>query len=80
MRYDNNIITESFGYCVELLGIDIVHDMCESLLEDKISIDISYLINENGLCSSIQNIEKVICSQEHGTVDWKPCYVYRIVS
>lgn len=68
-----------FGYQIELLGIDIVHDMCESLLSDDINSCIYHLLNENGLCKTEQDVEKIIPFQDCGNVEWSPCYVYELV-
>lgn len=77
--YDTVPFKGFLGYHIEELGIDIVHDMCESLLADEISADSSHLLNENGLCSTPQDIEQVIYAQDHGNIEWNPCYIYRII-
>lgn len=77
--FDERPITEDLGYPVEFLGLDIVYDMGESLIEDKINPAVLYLLNENGLCRTEEDVEKVIRYQNHGTVEWKPCYVYKLL-
>lgn len=69
---------EVYGYPIQLLGIDIVHDQCESLLADEINPAIAHLLNENGLCRTKQDVATIIPFQNHGTVEWKPYYVYRV--
>lgn len=77
--YDDKPLNDAFGYDIEFLGIDIVHEMCESLIEDEVNPKISHLLNENGLCRNEKDVEKIIPFQDHGGDDWKPCYVYRLV-
>lgn len=76
--YDNVPIKDAYGYCIELLGIDIVHDMCESLLAQDLNPRILCLLNENGLCESEADVNKIIPFQEHGDVTWRSCYVYKV--
>lgn len=78
--YDSVPQNNAFGDDIELLGIDIVHEMCESLLSDDVNPSIKYLLNENGLCNTEQDIKKVIPFQDHGNAEWKPCYVYKLVN
>ena len=72
-------IENVYGYAVELLGIDITHELCESLIADNINPNIQYLLNENGLCRTIEDLETIIPVQDHGNVDWQPCYVYSVI-
>lgn len=37
IAFSSEPMEQVHGYPVELLGIDIVHDMCESLIEDEIN-------------------------------------------
>lgn len=76
--YDNFPIKDAYGYCIELLGIDIVHDMCESLISHNLNPQILCLLNENGLCEREADVDKIIPFQEHGGVMWRPCYVYKV--
>lgn len=76
--YANEPLEQVCGYSVDLLGIDIVHDMCESLISDEINPQIAHLLNENGLCDTEVDVERIIPFQDHGNVEWLPCYVYRI--
>lgn len=77
--YDDIPIDNAFGYPIELLGIDIVHDMCESLISDSCNPGINHLLNENGLCKTVEDIERIIPFQDCGIVNWSPCYVYRVI-
>ena len=67
-----------YGYQLEPLGIDIVHDECESLISADVNPEIAHLLNENGLCSTVQDVNTIIPFQDHGNVEWKPYYVYRV--
>lgn len=77
--YNDEAMKDAFGYSIEFLGIDIVHDMCESLISEEVNLYIQELINENGLCSTVDAVYKIIPYQDHGEVEWKPCYVYRVI-
>lgn len=76
--YASEPLEQVYGYSIDLLGIDIVHDMCESLISDEINPQIAYILNENGLCDTEVDVERIIPFQDHGNVEWLPCYVYRI--
>ena len=80
IAYDDEVIKDVFGYSIEFLGIDIVHDMCESLISDELNPCIEKWMNINGLCSTEEVIEEVISYQDHGGVEWKPCYVYKVLN
>ena len=79
IAFSNEPLEQVHGYPIELLGIDIVHDMCESLIEDEINPQIAHLLNDNGLCNTEADVEKIIPFQDHGGVEWLPCYVYKIL-
>lgn len=76
--YDTVPLDTAFGYPVELIGIDIVHDMCESLLSDTVSPQVLYRLNKNGLCRTVNDVGEIIPFLKHGAVEWNPCYVYRV--
>ena len=78
--YDTAPVESSFGYALDFLGIDIVHDMSESLLSDYIEVDIQRLLNKHGLCDSEPLVHSVIPLMDHGGVRWDPCYVYRVLA
>ena len=77
--YNESSLQEAFGYPIEFLGIDIVHDMCESLIEDSLNPRIEKYINTNGLCRNLEDVKTIIPFQDCGNVDWKPCYVYKVI-
>lgn len=79
IAYDDETLEDVFGYSIEFLGIDIVHDMCESLIESGLSQYTKKMINQNGLCRTEADVEEIIPYQDHGGVEWKPCYVYKVV-
>lgn len=78
IAYATYPIENLHGYTVELLGIDIAHDMCESLIAEDVNPNIQNLLNENGLCQTVEDVETIIPFQDHGTVEWQPCYVYTV--
>ena len=67
------------------MGIDIVNvsndTILDSLLEDEdcLHTNIRYLLNENGLCRTVDDIEKILPWQNLGDLKWEPCYVYRVL-
>ena len=85
IAFDTTPIANVFGYSVELLGIDIVNvsndTILDSLLEDEdcLHTNIRYLLNENGLCRTVDDIEKILPWQNLGDLKWEPCYVYRVL-
>ena len=79
--YDSEPIKDVFGRQIELLGIDVVHDMAESLLEDPASIDdtIKKQLNQFGLCKQLRDVDAVVQFGDSGNVSWIPCWVYRVI-
>ena len=53
-------IKNVYGYAVDFLGIDIVFDMAESLLENVENEYIIGFLNENRLCPDTKYIDKII--------------------
>lgn len=76
--YDSVPMENAYGYPIELLGIDIAHDLCESLISGHLNPEIAHLLNENGLCRTVEAVEKIIPLQDYGNVTWAPCYVYSV--
>lgn len=37
------------------------------------------MINQNGLCRTEADVRETIPYQEHGGVEWKPCYIYKVI-
>lgn len=80
IAYDRYPLNEVYNYPVEFLGVDVVHDMCESLLDYAYDNEgISQYLNENGLCVCEKDVNKVIPFLDHSDVEWLPCYVYKII-
>ncbi len=77
IAYDNIPIDEAFGYEIEFLGLDVTHDMCESLIEEY-NENIASFTNENGLCYDMCAVKKVISISNNGNLTWEPCYVYKV--
>lgn len=79
--WDTAPLESVFGYTLELLGIDIVHEERESLLENiETCKEYSFIdskLNENGLCRTVEDVEALIPLLDHGNVEWKTCYVYK---
>ncbi len=79
IAYEEHPIENAFGYALELLGIDIVHDMCESLLSECVEYKVLQVLNENELCVSEEDVLKLVPLLDHGGVEWRPCYVYKVL-
>ena len=77
--YSDTMLSCYCGYELGLLGIDIVHDMCESLLSKADSPFMEQFVNENGLCDTVEAAETIIPFLDHGEVLWEPCFVYKIM-
>ena len=71
-------IKNVYGYAVDFLGIDIVFDMAESLLENVENEYIRGFLNENGLCPDTKNIDKIIEVSDTGKYEVFPVYVYSV--
>lgn len=76
--YDTAPIVNEFDKTIEFLGIDIVCDMSESLLENHAEKLKCALLNENLLCSHVTDFENIIKMSVHGDVKWEPCWVYKV--
>lgn len=46
---------------------------------DELNPQIMHLLNENGLCESVDDVVKAIPFQKHGDAEWNPCYVYKVI-
>lgn len=79
IAYDTKPIDSAYGYSVTWLGIDIVHDCCESLLENMSDRRVQQTLNKNGLCRNAADISELLPLLDVGDVMWKPCYVYRVL-
>lgn len=76
--YDTIPMKNAFGHSLEYLGIDVVHEMSESLLSECVTHKIRKHLNENGLCTSEQYARSIVPLLDHGNVNWEPCYVYSV--
>ena len=79
IAYDSEPLTDVYGFELEFLGVDIVHDMCESLISNCNDKQLQYYFNENGLCKLETDIQEIVPQLDHGGVEWKPCYVYKVL-
>lgn len=77
--YDITPLETVFGYVLDLLGIDIVHEMSESLLCECTDYRIQKYLNENGLCNSESDLSSIVPWLDHGNVNWDPCYIYKVI-
>lgn len=71
-------VESAFGFELDFLGIDIVHEMAESLLEEFTNHEVQQLLNQNGLCRSESDADRIIPLLDHGCVKWDLCYVYKV--
>ncbi len=79
IAYDNKIISDIHGYKVEFLGIDIVKEMCESLIYYSGDNIDKNCLNKNGLCENVKDTRKIINTFNEEENDWKPCWIYKII-
>lgn len=79
IAYDTKPLKTVYGYSIEFLGIDIIHDECESLLEIKENHVGDQFLNRNGLCNNKRDAINLTSLLDHGDVNWIPFYIYRIV-
>lgn len=79
--YDSLPIKNFFGEQIELLGIDVVHELSESLLEDPNSVHdiVKGHLNSFGLCQKLEDTDIVLKNSSCGDIDWKPCWVYKVI-
>ena len=80
IAYDIHPMTTAFDYPVEFLGIDIVHEMSESLICECNDRHIIQMLNENGLCDVPMTVNYIVPLLDHGDVKWEPCYVYKVIN
>lgn len=66
-----------FNYPLEFLGIDIIYDGTESLLEYKAE-EVRQFLNENDLCSTIGTADMVVAKLALDGLNWEPSYVYKV--
>lgn len=81
IAYDNFPIDHIFNKQIKLLGIDVVADLSESLLEcpDSISEIEQKCLNSFGLLRNLKDLNIVLKNSFCGDNDWKPCWVYKII-
>ena len=75
--YDIYPLETAFDYVLDFLGIDIVHEMSESLLCECADIKVQKFLNKNGLCNSETYVNDIVQLLDNGDVKWEPCYVYK---
>lgn len=76
--FDTQPIESVYGRKFSFLGIDITHEMAESLLENATETLISKFVNEHFLCAKASDIAQVIELCDHGGATWLPCWVYHV--
>ena len=68
----------AFDYVLDFLGIDIVHEMSESLLCECADIKIpNFLIKMDYVTQT--SVNDIVQLLDNGDVKWEPCYVYKVV-
>lgn len=78
IAYSLSPLINLWGYGLDFLGIDIVHDMAESLLCECENKEAQKYLNGNGLCKSKEDVSTIVPLLDHGDVEWNPCYVYKV--
>ena len=77
--YDSQPLESAYGKSLSFLGIDIVHEMTESLLENAAYRLPKTLLNEHLLCNKVMDVTQIITLCDHGGALWLPCWVYHVV-
>lgn len=76
--YDLQPLESAYGRPLEFLGIDIVHEMAESLLENEAERLPKAFLNQNLLCACKEDVPKIIPLCDCGDAVWEPCWVYHL--
>lgn len=80
IAYDDHPCSNVYGYQVNLLGIDIIYEMCESLILENIEKKpIQEILNTNGLCDGLSNIPTIMSKLNINNMDCKLYWVYKLV-
>ena len=79
IAYDLHPLESAYGRPLAFLGIDIVQDMAESLLECGAEKVPRSLLNEYLLCKSASDVPLVTTFCNTGGMIWLPCWVYRVL-
>lgn len=79
--YDDKPIKNAFNYTIELLGVDVVHDFAESLLEDfnNVNTVVKKHLNSYGLLNNSDSTDVVLKNSVTGGMNWKACWVYKVM-
>lgn len=77
--YDAQPLESVYGKSLFFLGIDIVHEMAESLLENEAAGLPKSLLNENMLCAEVSDVPQITKLCDHGGTEWLPCWVYHVL-
>lgn len=81
IAYDNSPIDNVFDKKFELLGIDVVHELAESLLEspEHMNAAVKRQLNSFGLLNKPEDIDIVLSNCICGDNEWKLCWVYEVI-
>ena len=79
IAYDLHPLESAYGRPLAFLGIDIVKDMAESLLECGAEKVPRTLLNEYLLCKRASDVPLVTTFCDTGGMIWLPCWVYRVL-
>ena len=81
IAYDDKPIKNAFNYTIEFLGVDVVHDFAESLLEDfnNVNTIVKKQLNSYGLLNNSDTTDIVLKNSVTGGMKWKPCWVYKVL-
>ena len=79
--FDTTPMGSVFGVSTELLGIDVVHDMAETLIDHNqlTSNTIWEKLNEKGLFRNLIDAKMAIDLFGVDGSSWTPCWVYKVL-
>ena len=78
--YDSAPLERAYGYGLEFLGVDVAHNLEESLLYGEVPNEAEEFLNEHGLCPRTEDVARILplldCDDDDK--NWAPCYVYAV--
>lgn len=78
--YDSTPLERAYGYGLEFLGVDVAHNLEESLLYGEVPNEAEEFLNEHGLCPRTEDVAQLLplLDRDDDDKDWAPCYVYAV--
>lgn len=58
--YDSTPLERAYGYGLEFLGVDVTHNLEESLLYGEVPNEVEEFLNEHGLCPRTEDVARIL--------------------